>query len=142
MFRGAYKRTDAVARHYGGHDRQGGGYNVPKTSPEDSGFAKELQSQLDEKKRTEQNVQSGVVFSKHALERISERRIDIENGDTLERLNKAVELAGEKGSNDALVMIGSNAFIVSIKNNKVITTLSADDMQGNIFTNIDSTVIM
>ena len=63
-------------------------------------------------------------------------------GDTLERLNKAVELAGEKGSNDALVMIGSNAFIVSIKNNKVITTLSADDMQGNIFTNIDSTVIM
>ena len=39
-------------------------------------------------------------------------------------------------------MIGSNAFIVSIKNNKVITTLSADDMQGNIFTNIDSTVIM
>ena len=83
-----------------------------------------------------------MVFSKHALERISERRIDIENGDTLERLNKAVELAGEKGSNDALVMIGSNAFIVSIKNNKVITTLSADDMQGNIFTNIDSTVIM
>ncbi|MGN1135080.1 MAG: TIGR02530 family flagellar biosynthesis protein [Oscillospiraceae bacterium] len=109
--------------------------------PQNSGFAKELQNQLDEKRRTEQNS-GGVVFSKHALERISERQIDIENGDTLERLNKAVELAGEKGSNDALVMIGSNAFIVSIKNNKVITTLSADDMQGNIFTNIDSTVIM
>lgn len=119
-----------------------GGFTAQKASPGDSGFAKELQSQLDEKKRTEQNGQSGVVFSKHALERISERQIDIENGDTLERLNKAVELAGEKGSNDALVMIGSNAFIVSIKNNKVITTLSADDMQGNIFTNIDSTVIM
>ena len=73
-----------------------GGFTAQKTSPEDSGFAKELQSQLDEKKRTEQNVQSGVVFSKHALERISERRIDIENGDTLERLNKAVELAGEE----------------------------------------------
>ena len=56
--------------------------------------------------------------------------------------SRAVELAGQKGSNDALVMIDSNAFIVSIKNNKVITTLSADDMQGNIFTNIDSTVIM
>ncbi|MGN0599164.1 MAG: TIGR02530 family flagellar biosynthesis protein [Oscillospiraceae bacterium] len=119
-----------------------GGFTPPKTSAEDGGFARELQNQLDEKKRTEQNGQSGVVFSKHALERISERQIDIENGDTLERLNKAVELAGEKGSNDALVMIGSNAFIVSIKNNKVITTLSADDMQGNIFTNIDSTVIM
>lgn len=119
-----------------------GGITAPKPSPEDSGFAKELQNQLDEKRRAEQIGQSGVVFSKHALERISERQIDIENGDTLERLNKAVELAGEKGSNDALVMIGSYAFIVSIKNNKVITTLSADDMQGNIFTNIDSTVIM
>lgn len=117
-----------------------GSFTVPSEKlPQNSGFAGELQKQLDEKKYSEQ---SGVVFSKHALERISERQIDLEKGNTLERLNKAVELAGEKGSNDALVMIGSNAFIVSIKNNKVITTLSADDMQGNIFTNIDSTVIM
>lgn len=108
-------------------------------SPRNSDFAKELQSQLAENKNTEQ---TGVVFSKHALDRISERQIDLDSGNTLERLNKAVELAEEKGSNDALVMIDSNAFIVSIKNNKVITTLSADDMQGNIFTNIDSTVIM
>ena len=107
-------------------------------SPENSGFAKELQSQLAEQKKTSQ----GVEFSRHAMERISERQIDLDSGDTLERLNRAVELAGEKGSSDALVMIDSNAFIVSVKNNKVITTLSANDMQGNIFTNIDSTVIM
>ncbi len=106
-------------------------------TPENSGFAKELQSQL---KNAEAN--QGVEFSRHAMERISERQINLNSGDTLERLNRAVELAGEKGSNDALVMIDSNAFIVSVKNNKVITTLSADDMQGNIFTNIDSTVIM
>ena len=81
-------------------------------------------------------------FSKHALERISERNIDLDSDNTLERLNKAVELADEKGCSDALVMIDSTAFIVSVKNNKVITTLSADDMQGSIFTNIDSTVIM
>lgn len=107
-------------------------------SPENSGFARELRAQLAEQERKEQ----GVVFSKHAMERIEERQIDLDSENTLERLNKAVELAGEKGSNDALVMIGSNAFIVSVKNNKVITTMSADDMQGNIFTNIDSTVIM
>lgn len=106
--------------------------------PVNSGFAKELQSQL-EQKRIEQQ---GVEFSKHAMERICERQIDLHSDNTLERLNKAVELACEKGSNDALVMIDSNAFIVSVKNNKVITTLSADDIQGNIFTNIDSTVIM
>lgn len=107
-------------------------------NPENSGFAKELQSQLEQKRIGQQ----GVEFSRHAMDRISERQIDLESDNTLERLNRAVELAGEKGSSDALIMIDSNAFIVSIKNNKVITTLSASDMQGNIFTNIDSTVIM
>ncbi len=106
------------------------------SAPENSDFARELRSQLAEKQK------EGVVFSKHAIERLSERNIDITSDDTIERLNKAVELADGKGSSDALVMIDSTAFIVSIKNNKVITALSAEDMQGNIFTNIDSTVIM
>lgn len=106
-------------------------------SPQNSDFAKELKSQLEQL-----NSESGVQFSKHAMDRISERNIDLSADNTLDRLNKAVTLAGEKGSDDALVMIDSTAFVVSVKNNKVITTLTADDMQGSIFTNIDSTVIM
>lgn len=106
-------------------------------SPQESGFAKELKSQLEAL-----NQNSGVQFSKHAMERINERNIDLSEDNRLDRLNKAVELAGEKGSDDTLVMIDTTAFLVSVKNNKVITTLTADDMQGNIFTNIDSTVIM
>lgn len=101
------------------------------------GFAEELKKQLDAL-----NQNSGVQFSKHAVERLSERNIDLSEDGRLDRLNRAVELAGEKGSDDALVMIDSTAFLVSVRNNKVITTLTADDMQGNIFTNIDSTVIM
>lgn len=105
--------------------------------PQNSDFAKELKNQLEAL-----NQSSGVQFSKHAMERINERNIDLSEDNKLDRLNKAVELAGERGSADALVMIDTTAFLVSVKNNKVITTLSADDMQGNIFTNIDSTVIM
>lgn len=102
-----------------------------------NGFAEELQRQLDEL-----NQNSGVRFSKHAVERLNERNIDLSSDGKLDRLNRAVELAGEKGSDDALVMIDSTAFLVSVRNNKVITTLAADDMKGSIFTNIDSTVIM
>lgn len=105
-----------------------------KVNPKDSPFAKELQSQLDKTK--------GVEFSRHALERITDRNIDLTEGNKLERLNKAVEVAQQKGSNDALVLVDTTAFLVSVKNNKVITTMTAEDMQGNIFTNIDSTVIM
>ena len=114
--------------------------NVPNStavSPENSDFARELKNQPELI-----NSESSVQFSKHAMDRISERNIDLSADNKLDRLNKAVTLAGEKGSDDALVMIDSKAFVVSVKNNKVITTLTADDMQGSIFTNIDSTVIM
>ena len=84
----------------------------------------------------------GVEFSKHAIQRINERSIDLTEGDMLERLNKGVEIAADKGSSETLVLVDTNAFVVSVKNNKVITTISSEELRGNIFTNIDSTVIM
>ena len=97
-------------------------------------FAEALQNKLAE--------QQGVGFTKHAMQRLSERSIDITEGDTLERLNKGVEIAADKGSSETLVLVDRNAFVVSVKNNKVITTIPQEELQGNIFTNIDSTVIM
>jgi flagellar operon protein len=106
-------------------------------SAQNSPFAKTLKEQLE--KQTVLN--SKVEFSKHALDRVAERNIDLTENNTLERLDKAVEAAQQKGANDALVLIDSTAFLVSVKNNKVITTVSAEDLQGNVFTNIDSAVI-
>lgn len=109
--------------------------NVPE--PQDEGkdsFAAALQSKIEEKQ--------GVEFTKHAIQRLSERSIDITEGDTLERLNKGVGIAADKGSNETLVLVGENAFVVSVKNNKVITTVSKEGLKGSIFTNIDSTVIV
>ena len=60
----------------------------------------------------------------------------------LERLNRGIEIAAEKGSTDSLILVDTTAFLVSVKNNKVVTTMSQEDMKGNIFTNIDSTVII
>ena len=101
----------------------------------DTSFAQALQQKISESGQ-------GVEFSKHAMQRISERSIDLTEGDTLERLNKGVEIAADKGSSETLVLVDTNAFVVSVKNNKVITTISKEELQGNIFTNIDSTVIM
>lgn len=115
--------------------------NIPVSSseqtPQEGSFAAALQEKLAEKHQT-----GGVEFSKHAIQRLEQRSIDIASGDTLERLNKGVEIAADKGSNETLVLVDSTAFVVSVKNNKVITTLSNEDLRGNIFTNIDSTVII
>lgn len=87
-------------------------------------------------------IMSGINFSRHAVERINQRNIDVMTDDKLRRLSKGVELAESKGSDDALVIVDKTAFVVSVRSNKVITAVNADDMQGNVFTNIDSTVIM
>jgi len=105
------------------------------TKPQDSPFAQAL------KEQQAKNTQ-GVEFSKHAMDRISERSINMTDGNKLERLNKGVEIAQQKGVNETLVIVDQTAFVVNVKNNKVITTMSQQDMLGNIFTNIDSTVIM
>ena len=109
--------------------------NTQKTTDtQNSSFALQLKEKLKEN--------SSVEFSKHAIERLSERDIDLNADNTLERLNKAVSIAQEKGSNEALILVDSTAFLVNVKNNKVITTMQQQDMIGNIFTNIDSTVII
>jgi len=87
-------------------------------------------------------ARSTVGFSGHAVRRIESRQIDITENSKLDRLNRGVELAAQKGSNDTLVLVDSTAFLVSVKNNKVITTMSGADLAGNVFTNIDSTIIM
>lgn len=101
---------------------------------QEGSFAEALRAKIEEK--------HGVEFSKHAIQRLEERSIDLSEGDTLDRLNKGVEIAADKGSNETLVLVDTTAFVVSVKNNKVITTMSNEDLKGNIFTNIDSTVIM
>ena len=101
---------------------------------QEGSFAEALRAKIEEK--------HGVEFSKHAIQRLEERSIDLSEGDTLDRLNKGVEIAADKGSNETLVLVDTTAFVVSVKNNKVITTMSNEDLTGNIFTNIDSTVIM
>ena len=98
-------------------------------------FAEALQSKLDARN-------SAVGFSKHAMKRIESRNIEILDSDMLQRLNDGIEIAAEKGSNETLVLVDRTAFVVSVKNRTVITTMSQEDLKGNIFTNIDSTVIM
>ena len=87
------------------------------------------------------NEESGVSFSKHAVERVVERGVDV-SSESLERLNQGVKLAEEKGLKEPLILLGSTAFVVNVKNNKVITVVHEDGLKGAVFTNIDGTVMI
>lgn len=87
------------------------------------------------------NDEKSLRFSKHAQERAIDRGIDISTG-LLKDLQQAVLKAKEKGAKDIVIIDKTSAFIVNVKNNMVITTVSQKEMQDNIFTNIDSAVIL
>lgn len=113
---------------------------IPHTSPQDvadsvssRSFKDILQEHID--------GSAGVNFSRHAMNRVMERNIDLST-ENLERLNEGVKLAEEKGLDDTLILLDEAAFIVSVKNNTVITTVNKDEMTGNVFTNIDGTVVI
>ena len=83
----------------------------------------------------------GLKFSAHAKERLSLRNINLSEGD-LARLNEAVNKAASKGARQSLLVMDSQAFIVSVPNRTVITALDGGSMKENVFTNIDSAVIV
>ncbi len=96
-------------------------------------FSEILNKQIDTDKE--------LKFSKHAMERLSNRQINI-SPEKMEKLNSAVEKADLKGSKESLILMDDLAFVVSIKNRTVITAVDGNSMKDNVFTNIDSAVII
>lgn len=80
-------------------------------------------------------------FSRHAQDRMSRRNIEV-SADQLERMKGAVDQAEKKGVKESLFLLDHNAFIVSVENRTVITALDREKMKNNMFTNIDSAVLL
>ena len=106
-----------------------------------------------EKTNTQGSVQGGVglgtqlkstdavKFSNHAIERMQARGISF-NPQDLVRLTDAIGRAAAKGSKDSLILMNDSALIVSVKNNTVVTVMDKNALKENVFTNIDSTIVM
>lgn len=88
-----------------------------------------------------QSKSDEITFSKHATERLSSRDVDL-NQDEIIRLETAFNKAESKGVKDALFLMDDKAFIASIKNKTIITTVSKEQLKENVFTNIDGAVII
>jgi len=80
-------------------------------------------------------------FSAHAQNRIQSRNIPL-TAENIQQLVKAVELAEQKGARDSLILMENLAFIVNIGNRTVITAMDGESMKENVFTNIDSAIIV
>lgn len=104
-----------------------------QTQKTDERFSTLLKEELD---RSE-----GVRFSKHAAQRVAERGIEVSDR-LMSDLNQAVEKAKAKGVRDVVIIGKDGAFIVNVPHNLIVTTMNGNEMKENIFTNIDSAVLL
>ena len=86
-------------------------------------------------------ARAGIKFSGHAQTRLASRQITLSDSDVA-RLGQAMTKAATKGAKDSLVLLDKTAFVVSVANRTVITAVASDALKENIFTNIDSAMIL
>ncbi|WP_341479012.1 TIGR02530 family flagellar biosynthesis protein [Heliobacterium chlorum] len=85
--------------------------------------------------------QKALKFSAHALQRLTQRNIKLDDAE-ISKLNEAVDKASQRGARESLILMKDMALVVSIKNRTVITAVDGSAMKDNVFTNIDSAVIV
>ena len=60
----------------------------------------------------------------------------------INRINTAIDKAGQKGVKEALIMMDNKVFIASVQNKTIITATVDDQLKDSVFTNIDGAVII
>jgi flagellar operon protein len=86
-------------------------------------------------------LQDRLKVSGHAQTRLQSRGIDLDQG-AWDRVMNGVDRAAAKGAKESLVMVDNVALVVSIRNRTVITAVDKDSLKDNVFTNIDSALIV
>ena len=81
--------------------------------------------------------QSRFKISAHAEKRMEERNIRLDEAD-VDALKNAMDSLAEKGAQESLMIYKDMAFIASIRNRTIITTMNNDEL--DIVTNIDSLI--
>lgn len=89
------------------------------------------------------NIQSQgeLKLSSHAMDRLRDRNINLDQKD-IAKLKDAVNKIRNKGGREALILYKDIAFITSIKNNTIITAIDSSNIKDNVYTNIDSAIIL
>ncbi|MGG4220798.1 TIGR02530 family flagellar biosynthesis protein [Paenibacillus jamilae] len=80
-------------------------------------------------------------LSNHAAKRLEQRGIELKS-DQMAKINSAVDKAAAKGAKESLILMKDMALIVSVPNRTVVTAMDKQSMEDNVFTQIDSAVII
>lgn len=102
--------------------------NVKLNGIQDTSFRDILQDRL-------------IHFSNHAVKRLEQRGIELKP-DQLSKIETAIDSAAAKGARESLILMKDMALIVNVGNRTVVTAMDGNSMKNNVFTQIDSAVII
>ncbi|MBK26457.1 MAG: flagellar protein [Halobacteriovorax sp.] len=92
-------------------------------------------------KTLEPQKEQALEISKHAAKRLEERDLKMDTNEFF-KLQDAVKKLKQKGGRDSLVITDKAAYIVDVNNNRVVTAIDKAEMAENVFTKIDSTLMI
>ena len=122
----------------GGQSPAGGARSVDKGGPS---FKDALGSLTGQAPTGGPQAAATIRFSNHAVERMQRRGISY-TPDEMKGIERALDKAQAKGSKETLVLTEDSAMIISVSNRTVKTVMDKEQLKENVFTNIDSTVMI
>jgi flagellar operon protein len=106
-----------------------------KNQPVQRAPGQDFQAMLQETIKRGQEIK----ISAHAQQRMEERNIRLEEGD-MKALQGAMDSLEKKGARESLMLYKDFAFIASIRNRTIITSMGSNEV--DVVTNIDSAIIV
>ena len=100
-----------------------------------------VQPKVQDRTEFDSILQDRLKVSGHAQTRLQSRNIELDDA-AWSRVMSGVEKAAAKGAKESLVLVDNAALVVSIKNRTVITAVDKESLKDNVFTNIDSAVVV
>ena len=85
------------------------------------------------------NKEEGFIVSKHAALRLNEINFTEED---MKQIEKGFKIAKDKNSKNTVMLYKDVAIIASVENKTLITAVEKERAKDNIFTNVDSVVIL
>ncbi|MCL6460112.1 MAG: flagellar biosynthesis protein [Gorillibacterium sp.] len=80
-------------------------------------------------------------LSRHAELRLKQRGVNLKP-EQMEQIRSAIDKAEAKGAKDSLILMKDMALIVNVKNRTIVTAMDGASMKENVFTQIDSAIIL
>lgn len=106
---------------------------------ETSEFRELLDTTLNQPEKT--SLPKGIHLSTHALKRLQERNLILDKAE-FQKLQTAMDRLKLKGGQDSLVITDKAAYIVDVLKNTIVTAIDKESIGENVFTKIDSTILM